>query len=282
MKRRAPAQLLFFWDYDTQWGGDRSRSPGGPKQWGQLEFENTERLLELHAEHNVPACFAVVGAAAERGQPPYHNPSQVRSLHAAGHEVASHAHRHEWLPGLDLPALRETVRRSKDAIEQCVGAPVITFVPPFNEPFDFARRGSISLSERREAPGARTDLPLLCAELGEAGYRFCRVVYKAAHERIADRLLGEGVGRPSREERIGGVTCVRLNTDGGFEDRTVALTEKCIARGGIAVVYGHPHSLHAGRSQDERHLVPFLRRLSQWRSQGTLRIALPRDLVGSV
>ena len=59
-------KLIIFWDYDTQWGADRSRSPGGAKTWGNLEFENTERLLELHAQYGVPACFAVVGAAAWR------------------------------------------------------------------------------------------------------------------------------------------------------------------------------------------------------------------------
>jgi hypothetical protein len=277
-----PAQLLFFWDYDTQWGGDRSRSPGGPKTWGRLEFENTERLLELHAEYYVPACFAVVGAAALPGERPYHDPGQIRRIHEAGHEVGSHSLRHEWIPGLDRQALRETLRRSKDAIEQCIGAPITSFVPPYNQPFDYARRGSFSLAERREARGPRTDLPILCSELGEAGYRFCRTVYKAAHERIADFLFGEGIGRPSRLEIIAGIQCARLNTDGGFEERTVALVKKCVTTGGLAVVYGHPHSLYAGQSQDERNLVPFLRRLREWRREGDLQVVLPRELVGAV
>src|ERR1700752_3269800 len=84
------SSVLFFWDYDTQWGADRSRANGGPKSWGEFEFENTDRILELHQEFGVNACFAVVGAAALPGERPYHDPNQIRRIHAAGHEVGSH------------------------------------------------------------------------------------------------------------------------------------------------------------------------------------------------
>src|SRR5438309_3867691 len=100
MTNNAPMPtLVFFWDYDTQWGGDRSRSPGGRKAWGAAEFENTELLLELHAAHDLPACFAVVGAAALPGERPYHDQAQIRRIACAGHEIASHGFEHEWLPG---------------------------------------------------------------------------------------------------------------------------------------------------------------------------------------
>src|SRR5215470_10951843 len=85
-----PGGFMIFWDYDTQWGADRSRSGGGPKSWGALDFENTERLLQLHEQFDIPACFAVVGAAALPGSRPYHDPEQIRRIHQAGHEVASH------------------------------------------------------------------------------------------------------------------------------------------------------------------------------------------------
>ncbi len=42
---------------------------GGRQGLGQLEFTNTEELLRLHAEFDVPACFAVVGSAALPGDP---------------------------------------------------------------------------------------------------------------------------------------------------------------------------------------------------------------------
>lgn len=276
MKDSNPARLLFFWDYDTQWGADRSRILGGPKDWGRLEFENTERLLELHAEYEVPACFAVVGSAALPGERPYHDPGQIRRIQAAGHEVASHSHRHEWLPGLNAEALKETLLSSKQALEQCLGSPVTAFVPPWNQPFDYLRRLSLSLAERREAPSHRTDLRKLCETLAETGYRFCRVAYRPLNERLMDRLAPRPEP-PRRPETIEGVTCLRLNGF-GFLPATSHLLDRCVATGGLAVVYAHPHSIREGKSQDESLLVPFLERVRAYRRAGRLRICLPRDV----
>src|SRR6476661_7448064 len=68
-RSRDQLNLLFFWDYDTQWGADADRvnKPGSNTSWHRFEMENTERLLDLHAQYNVPACFAVVGASALPG-----------------------------------------------------------------------------------------------------------------------------------------------------------------------------------------------------------------------
>jgi hypothetical protein len=272
------ARLLLFWDYDTQWGADRSRIPGGPKDWGPLEFENTDRLLQLLARYRIPACFAVVGSAALPGERPYHDAAQIRQIHAAGHEIGSHSHRHEWLPGLDRQRLRETLQSSKDALEQCIGAPVTTFVPPWNEPFDYPQGWSFSISERREAHGDRTDLRRLCEALLQSGYRFCRVSYRPVFQRLADRLLRRRFDHLGRLETIAGVACARLNTPGGFGEGTRRSLERNVERGTLTVAYGHPHSLTLGNSQDERHLVPFLERIGELRSRGLLEVTLPRDL----
>jgi hypothetical protein len=69
---------------------------------------------------------------------------------------------------------------------------------------------------------------------------------------------------------------VRLNTAGGFADDALALLERTARTGGIAVVYGHPHSLHAGNTQDERWLVPFLERVQKLRAEGRIEPILPR------
>jgi hypothetical protein len=268
--------LLLFWDYDTQWGADRSRIGGGPRDWGQLEFENTERLLALHAEYDVPACFAVVGSAALPGERPYHDPDQIRRIHDAGHEVGSHSHRHEWLPGLDAQRLRETVRSSKDALEQCIGSRVTTFVPPWNQPFDYPRRLSISLSERREVRSERTGLRRLCEMLAETGYGFCRVAYRPLTDRLRDRLGGRDEP-PRRPEKIAGLTCVRLNGF-GFQAETLRLVKSCVVSGGFAVVYAHPHSISLDGPQHENHLVPFLECVRDLRRAGHLRVRLPRQV----
>lgn len=277
--RNGRATLLIFWDYDTQWGGDRSRSAGGPKTWGELEFPHTDRLLELHAEFSVPACFAVVGAAALPGEHPYHDPAQIRRIHEAGHEVGSHSHRHEWLPGLNGVELRETLRSSKESLEQCIGAPVTAFVPPWNQPFDFSRRLSFSLTERRHGGAERTNVQRLCASLREIGYRFCRIAYRPIHERLKDRFFGR-LDPPRRKESIEGITCVRVNGF-GFRKAALDLVERCVESGGIAVTYGHPHSLKSGGAQDERYLVPFLQAVRDYQRQGRLDVVLPRDLDGA-
>jgi len=242
------------------------------------EFDNTERLLELHARFNIPACFAIVGAAALPGGRPYHDPGQLRRIHAHGHEIASHSFRHEWLPGLGRRALLETLRDSKDALEQCVGAAVMTFVPPYNQPFDYPRQRSFSLSERREAGHDRVDLPRLCNALEETGYRVCRVGYRPLYQRFLEGLTRRSFDRPVSPEIIAGVTCIRLNTPNGFSAGSAAVVTRCVERGGIAVVSGHPHSLRTGNTQDERWLIPFLQRLHSLNQQGVLDLCLPTQL----
>jgi len=274
-----PAKLLFFWDYDTQWGADRSRSAGGSKSWGPLEFENTEKLLELHAEHGLPACFAVVGAAAKPGRRPYHDPEQIRRIHNAGHEIGSHSYSHDWLPGLSRKALAKTLKDSKAALEDCIGAAIVSFVPPYNQPFDFPERGSISLSERRTAGTQRIGLRALCEELNETGYRFCRVAYRPWKTRLAELVMRKRIDRPSRIERIAGVSCIRLNTPGGFNGPALSMLDR--SQDGYVVVYGHPHSVTSGNSQDVKFLVPFLQKVKDLRRAGKLQVLRPKEVLAS-
>ena len=253
-----PGRLIFFWDYDTQWGADRSRTHGGPKDWGKLEFENTERLLEIHSEYNFPACFAVVGAAALPGKRPYHDPNQIRHIHEMGHEVASHSMYHEWLPGLGYPKLLRTLRESKDALEQCIGNPIVSFVPPYNQPFDYLSKWSFSLSERREVSVDRIDIQRLCEALHESGYLFSRISYSTLSERFFTTVLRKKHDCSSKTEIIRNVTCIKLSTPAGFRGEVINKVEHSAHSGGFVVVYGHPHSLHSGNSQDERYLILFM------------------------
>lgn len=271
------ATLLFFWDYDTQWGADRSRSGG--KTWGHLEFSATERLLELHADYDLPACFAVVGSAALRGERPYHDPDQIRQIHAAGHEIASHSHRHEWLPALTGEALHETLRSSKAALEDCIGAEVSAFVPPFDMPMDYPARLAFNLTERREVGKNRTNLPDLCAALREVGYRFCRITYRPFYERAIERLTRQRLfDRPSSPQKVAGLMTLRANCPPGFAEKTITNLEKFSQSDGVIVIYGHPHQLPRDNSPEgERYLLPLLERIAALRAAGHLKIALPRD-----
>lgn len=272
-------RLLLFWDYDTQWGFDADRARGlNPRaEAGPREFECTERLLALHARLGIPACFAVVGAAGEDGARPYHDPDQVRRLHSAGHEVASHGYRHEWVPGMDGHALREMLLKSRTALESCIAHPVTTFVPPYNQPFDHPAGWSISLQERRAVPSGRTSLRGLCRALKETGYHFCRIADRSLWRRAADRIAGHPMNRPSRLVSIAGIRCARLNTPCGFGPHTLEVVSDAGRRGGLVVAYGHPHSLEADNDQREDLLVPFLERVARLRDAGRLRPMLPRE-----
>jgi hypothetical protein len=274
-----PSYITLFWDYDTQWGGDRSRSTWGPRKYGHLDFENTDLLLEMLGENGVHGCFAVVGAAALPGPRPYHDPAQIRRIHRLGHEIASHSFRHEWLPALNRKTLRETLRTSKDVLEQCIGQEVTTFVPPFNQPFDCPSRLSFSFSERREVRKGRTDLPTLCSELQEAGYKLSRVSYRSARERIVDRLRGFRSERPARLENISGLSCLRLNTAGGFGLSVMDQVAKHFSSGGIWVLYAHPHSASEDGPQSFASFRRFLKQLSEWRTSGLVYCRRPSELL---
>jgi polysaccharide deacetylase family protein (PEP-CTERM system associated) len=84
----------------------------------------TEWLLELLAARQIPATFFVVGRIAET------NAVLVRSIHEAGHEVASHGWDHRRIHKMNPKGFREDVRISKDALEQASGAAVVGFRAP--------------------------------------------------------------------------------------------------------------------------------------------------------
>lgn len=270
-------KLILFWDFDAEWGAERSRSGGGPKPWGALEFSCTERLLWVLEQFGVKACFAVVGAVALPGSRPYHDPGLIREIAAQGHEVASHAMHHEWLPGVGKGNLRQIIRQSKEALETCVLQPVTTFAPPYNQPFDFWERGSISLSERREVSRDRVDLGFLCQVLQEEGFTFCRVAYKPLGERL---LSYRGYRKHffPRVEIIRGITTLRVNAF-GFRTDTLYLIDHAIEENGFVVCFAHPHALSGNGPQSESHLIPFLERVQELVSIGRLEIVLPRTIM---
>jgi len=270
-------RVMIFWDYDTQWGADRSRS--GKKSWGMAEFVNTDRILDLLAARGLKTVFACVGAAAQPGARPYHDPAQIRRMHAEGHEVGSHSLQHDWLPGLGPARLKETLLESRESLEQCIGHRVTTFVPPWNQPYDYLRVGSVSLAERREVRGAqRTDVRRLCAALAETGYTFARLAFRNGLRRVVEAISRREHPRRATVSSLLGVRYVLLNTPAGFDRPAAEMVRRVADDGGIAVVWAHPHSLTADNSQNEKYLVPLLDDLVALRSANRIDVVLPRDL----
>jgi len=272
------AKVIIFWDFDAQWGADRSRSPGGVKEWGMRDFINTERLLDVLEHAEVKACFAIVGATALRGKRPYHDPALVRRIANTGHEIASHGMKHEWLPGLGESKLCQVLRESKDALEQCIGNRVTSFVPPFNQPFDYFIRGSISLAERREAGKTRIDIPRLCQALYESGYNFTRISYAGLVERLLKQLKVNSKVHTSKVDHLCGVKTLRLTCKSGFGEEALRVLELAVQKNRVAVLYGHPHSLSENGLQSEARLVTLLEKIHAWRKQDRLEVMLPAQL----
>lgn len=81
-------------------------------------------LLSILDESGVRATCFVLGWIAER------HPHMVRSLACAGHEIASHGLDHRRVTHQSPDEFRESIRRSKEVLEDLIGQPVRGFRAP--------------------------------------------------------------------------------------------------------------------------------------------------------
>ncbi len=96
-------------------------------QWASFESRvvaNTDRLIDLFAEHDVKATFFVLGWVAHR------HPTLVARIAAAGHELASHSYWHRLVYRLTPAEFRDDLRQARDAIESASGVQVRGFRAP--------------------------------------------------------------------------------------------------------------------------------------------------------
>jgi polysaccharide deacetylase family protein (PEP-CTERM system associated) len=84
----------------------------------------TERLLAIFDQHAVRGTFFVLGWVAERF------PALLRTIAAAGHEIASHGYGHGLVYDQSREAFREDIRRSKAVIEGACGVHVRGYRAP--------------------------------------------------------------------------------------------------------------------------------------------------------
>lgn len=82
---------------------------------------NLDTMLALLDECGVKGTFFVQGRVAET------HPGAVRRLVAEGHEVQSHGYSHRPLWGMDRPALRDELQRSRATVEDAAGVRVTAF-----------------------------------------------------------------------------------------------------------------------------------------------------------
>ena len=149
---------------------------------------NTERLLELFESYEVKATFFVLAWVAERF------PQLVRTIAAAGHEVASHGYGHRLVYDQTPKAFREDVRRAKDILESAGGLPVLGYRAP-----------SYSIT-----PRSLWALDILIEE----GYRYDSSIFPIRHDRYGipvsprhaytlERPTGALIEAPASTTRLG-------------------------------------------------------------------------------
>jgi len=95
--------------------------------WDAMESRitsNTRNVLDLLAECRARGTFFVLGWVAEK------HPGVVRSISAAGHEIASHGYDHTLVYRQTPEEFRQDVRRAKRILEDTVSSPVIGYRAP--------------------------------------------------------------------------------------------------------------------------------------------------------
>ena len=117
---------------------------------------NTERILELFAEHDVHGTFFVLGWIAHR------HPDLVRRIVASGHELASHGYEHIRIYQQQPQEFRDDVIRTKKMLEDLGGCEVQGY-----------RAASFSI---------RKDTLWAVEILQETGHRYSSSVYPVHHD----------------------------------------------------------------------------------------------------
>jgi len=135
---------------------------------------NTERLLELFAEHGVKATFFVLGWVAER------YPGLIRRIVEGGHEVASHGYAHVRATCQTPDQFHADVSGTKKLLEDKSGQEVNGF-----------RAASFSIG---------ADNLWALDVLGDAGYRYSSSIYPVRHDLYG---IPKGPRFPFRNNGIG-------------------------------------------------------------------------------
>lgn len=97
------------------------------QDWDKQELrvvDNTHRILDLFAKHNVTATFFVLGWFAE------HVPTLIREIERRGHEIATHGYSHTVLTAMTPAEFETDLQRALNCTRACVNQPILGFRAP--------------------------------------------------------------------------------------------------------------------------------------------------------
>ncbi len=213
--------------------------------------DNTRRLLKLMDEAGVRATMFILGKFAETF------PEIVKDIHTAGHEIGSHGYGHVEIFKQTPDEFRADVRRSKDHLEQLIGAPVLGYRAP-----DFSIIGSSLWA---------------LSILAETGFEYDSSIYPVRRPRygIPDwprepRTVLLPEGRKIVEFPLASVTWLGRNwpvAGGGYHRLLPGLAIRRLARRVLAdgpyVYYCHPYEFDPTEFREIRLPIPWKIRLHQ-------------------
>jgi peptidoglycan/xylan/chitin deacetylase (PgdA/CDA1 family) len=268
-------RVAISFDYDSPAGYRESFSHASLSS--TADVEGTQALLEVLAEHDIRATFAIVGNVALDGPFPAHCPEQVRSIHAAEHEIAAHSMHHRFIPPMRREELLADVRACKEALEVCIEQDIRGFVPPFNRPSHFPQMGAFSVSEVVGLHGrgrGRQSIASLLETLRAAAYGWCRVSFKKTFESLTERLGINAAQTPPQPFLCHGIVAVPLHNT-GFGPSAVSLMKRYMNTDLVVTLCGHPfQALDENRIENSEHvdrLAELLETFEAERADGTLK-----------
>ena len=92
--------------------------------WG---YDDTEELINILAEYDVPATFFVVGAWVDK------YPESVKQLHDAGHKIANHSNSHPYMTKLSTAQMSAELSACNQKIKSITGYEPTLFRPPYGD-----------------------------------------------------------------------------------------------------------------------------------------------------
>ena len=92
--------------------------------WGN---DDTETLIEILKEYDVPATFFVVGAWVDK------YPESVKALSDAGHQIQNHSNTHPYMSTLSTAQMTNELSACNKKIEEVTGKCPTLFRPPYGD-----------------------------------------------------------------------------------------------------------------------------------------------------
>ncbi len=92
--------------------------------WGN---DDTQTLIDILAEYDVPATFFIVGAWVDK------YPESVKALHDAGHQIQNHSNTHPYMSRLSSEQMVNEIESCNKKIAEITGVTPTLLRPPYGD-----------------------------------------------------------------------------------------------------------------------------------------------------